>query len=70
MVLAAPTTEGFDRAAYIVPFTALILGFGLVALVIRAWKNHPNPAIAGGLHPVRGPRLEQFRDLVRKETDL
>jgi cytochrome c-type biogenesis protein CcmH/NrfF len=69
-VLAAPTTKGFDRAAYIVPFAALILGFGLIALVIRAWKNRPTPAIAGGLHPIRGARLEQFRDLARKETDL
>src|SRR5271168_2251207 len=27
-VLAAPTTKGFDRAAYIVPFAALFFGFG------------------------------------------
>jgi cytochrome c-type biogenesis protein CcmH len=69
-VLAAPTTKGFDRAAYIVPLAALILGFGLIALVIRAWKNRPTPALAGGLQPIRGARLEQFRDLARKETDL
>jgi cytochrome c-type biogenesis protein CcmH/NrfF len=69
-VLAAPTTKGFDRAAYIVPFAALILGFGLIALVIRAWKNRPVPPIAGGLRPIGGTRLEQFRDLARKETDL
>jgi cytochrome c-type biogenesis protein CcmH/NrfF len=69
-VLAAPTTKGFDRAAYIVPLAALILGFGLIALVIRAWKIRPTPALAGGLHPIRGARLEQFRDLARKETDL
>jgi cytochrome c-type biogenesis protein CcmH len=69
-VLAAPTTKGFDRAAYIMPFAALILGFGLVVLVIRAWKNRPAPAIAGGLHPIRGAELEQFRDQARKETDL
>jgi cytochrome c-type biogenesis protein CcmH len=69
-VLAAPTTKGFDRTAWIVPFVALALGFGLVILVIRAWKNRPAPAIAGGLHPVRGAELEQFRDQARKETDL
>src|ERR1700686_5442333 len=33
-VLAAPTTKGFDRAAYIVPFVALFLGLGLVVLII------------------------------------
>ncbi|MGA2647190.1 MAG: cytochrome c-type biogenesis protein CcmH [Candidatus Sulfotelmatobacter sp.] len=69
-VLAAPTTRGFDRAAYIMPFVALILGFGLIVLVIRTWKNRPAPAIADGLHPVRGIELEQFRDQARKDTDL
>ncbi len=69
-VLAAPTTKGFDRAAYIMPFAALILGFGLIGLVIRSWKNRPAPAIADGLTPVRGAELEQFRDQARKETDL
>jgi cytochrome c-type biogenesis protein CcmH len=69
-VLAAPTTTGFDRTAWIVPFAALALGLSIVVLVIRAWKNRPAPAIAGGLRPVRGAELEQFRDQARKETDL
>ncbi|MGD1023824.1 MAG: cytochrome c-type biogenesis protein CcmH [Candidatus Sulfotelmatobacter sp.] len=69
-VLAAPTMQGFDRAAYIIPPVVLILGFGLIVLVIRAWKNRPAPAIADGLRPVRGAELEQFRDQARKETDL
>jgi cytochrome c-type biogenesis protein CcmH len=69
-VLAAPTARGFDRAAYIMPFVALILGFGLIVLVIRTWKNRPAPAIADGLRPLRGQELDQFRDQARKETDL
>jgi cytochrome c-type biogenesis protein CcmH len=69
-VLAAPTAKGFDRAAYIVPFAALFFGFGMVVLVILAWKNRPTPALADGLRPVRGAELEQFRDQARKETDL
>jgi cytochrome c-type biogenesis protein CcmH len=69
-VLAAPTTKGFDRAAYIIPFIVLVLGFGLIGMVIRAWKNRPSPAIADGLSPIGGAELEQFRDLARKETDL
>jgi cytochrome c-type biogenesis protein CcmH len=69
-VLAAPTTRGFDRAAYIMPFAALILGFGLIVLVIRAWKNRPAPAIADGLRPIGGAELERFRDQAREETDL
>jgi cytochrome c-type biogenesis protein CcmH len=69
-VLAAPTNKGFDRAAYITPFAALLLGFGLIALVIRTWTNRPAPALADGLRPLRGAELEQFRDQARKETDL
>ena len=69
-VLAAPTAKGFDRAAYVIPFAALIFGFGLIVLVIRSWKNRPAPALADGLKPIRGAELEQFRDQARKETDL
>jgi cytochrome c-type biogenesis protein CcmH len=69
-VLAAPTTTGFDRTAWVVPFVALALGLMLVVLVIRSWKNRPAPALADGLHPVRGAELEQFRDQAGKDTDL
>lgn len=69
-VLAAPTAKGFDRAAYVIPFIALILGFGLIGMVARAWKNRPAPAIADGLQPLRGADLEQFRNQAGKETDL
>jgi cytochrome c-type biogenesis protein CcmH len=69
-VLAAPTMQGFDRAAYIIPPVVLVLGFGLIVLVIRSWKNRPTPALADGLQPLRGTQLEQFRDQARKETDL
>jgi cytochrome c-type biogenesis protein CcmH len=69
-VLAAPTGKGFDRAAYIMPVVALILGFGLIILVVRAWKNRPAPAIAEGLRPVRGAQLDAFREQARRETEL
>lgn len=69
-VLAAPTTRGFDRVAYILPPVVLFLGFGLVVIIVRCWKNRPAPAIAGGLRPVQGAELEQFRDQAGKETDL
>jgi len=69
-VLAAPTTAGFDRTAWIMPFVALALGLGIVVLVVRAWRNRPEPAIADGLRPVRGAERDQFREQARKETDL
>ncbi len=69
-VLAAPTTAGFDRTAWIMPIVALFLGFGIVILVVRAWKNRPAPALAGGVRPARGAELEKFREQARKETEL
>src|SRR6476661_4693644 len=47
-VLAAPTTKGFDRAAWIFPFIAFAVGIVAVSFVVRAWKNRPSPATAGG----------------------
>jgi len=69
-VLAAPTTAGFDRAAWIMPVMVLIFGFGLVILVVRAWKNRPQPAIADGLRPATSSELDQFREQARQETEL
>jgi cytochrome c-type biogenesis protein CcmH len=69
-VLAAPTTSGFDRTAWILPVVALVLGFGIIILVVRAWKNRPAPALADGLRPVRGAELDRFREQARKETEI
>jgi cytochrome c-type biogenesis protein CcmH len=69
-VLAAPTTTGFDRTAWIVPFAALGLGVLTVVFVVRNWKNRPPPPPPGGVPPVRGSELERFREKAREETDL
>jgi cytochrome c-type biogenesis protein CcmH len=68
-VLAAPTATGFDRAAYIVPLAALTLGFGVIAVVIYAWKRS-TPITMSGLRSIPGSKLEQFRDQARRETTL
>lgn len=69
-VLAAPTTTGFDRTAWIIPFLALGVGFAVVILVVRAWKDRPTPALADGIRPASGSELDQFREQARKETEL
>jgi cytochrome c-type biogenesis protein CcmH len=69
-VLAAPTTTGFDRTAWIVPFVALGVGVLTVVFVVRTWKNRPPPPPPGGVPPIRGAELEKFRDQARKDTDL
>jgi cytochrome c-type biogenesis protein CcmH len=69
-VIAAPTTKGFNRVAWIMPFVALALGMMTVVLVVRAWRGRPTPALADGIKPVRGIELERFREQAQKETDL
>jgi cytochrome c-type biogenesis protein CcmH len=69
-VVAAPSTKGFGRVAWIMPFVALVAGMATVILVVRSWKNRPTPALADGIQPVRGPELERFRDQADKETGL
>jgi len=69
-VVAAPSTSGFGRVAWIMPFIALTAGIVTVVLVVRSWRNRPTPALADGIRPVRGPELEQFRSLADKETEL
>src|ERR1700741_3719934 len=69
-VIAYPTTTGFNRVAWVMPFVALAAGITGLVLIVRAWKNRPAPALADGIRPVRGVELERLRDEVRKETEV
>jgi cytochrome c-type biogenesis protein CcmH len=69
-VLAAPTTKGFDRAAYIIPPVLLVLGFGLVVLIVRGWRKGPPSGPTGGVTTGRSAEFERYRDQADKETDL
>ena len=69
-VVAAPSTTGFGRVAWIMPFVALLAGLASVVFIVRAWKNRPAPALADGIQPLRGAELERYRDQADKETDL
>src|SRR5579864_8242880 len=46
-VLSAPTHQGFNRVAWIVPYLALVLGLGVVVMVVNAWGRKPPPPRAG-----------------------
>lgn len=67
-VLAAPTKTGFNRVAWIMPYLALILGVGGVALLVRAW--HRRMTLAKAPAPPSGADMERFREQARKETEL
>ncbi len=69
-VLAAPTTKGFDRAAWIFPFVAFAVGVIAVVSVVRAWKNRPpRPPSAGG-PPVQATDMDKFRQQALEETEV
>jgi cytochrome c-type biogenesis protein CcmH/NrfF len=68
-VLLAPTTTGFNRLAWIMPYLALLLGLTTVILIIRAWKSRPLVMPAGGVAPVSGSELDYFREQARKDTE-
>ena len=68
-VLAAPTTRGFDRTAWIFPMVAFAVGIVAVSFVVRAWKNRPSPATAGG-PPIPSEDMDRYRRQADEETDL
>ncbi len=53
-VLSAPTTEGFNLLAWTMPFIALVLGGGLIALVVGRWR-HNLPSAPSGSQPPAEP---------------
>ncbi len=69
-VLAAPTHSGFDRVAWLLPYIALVVGIGGVALVVRAWHKRRVPATAAVRAGLSSADLSRLREQARKETDL
>ncbi len=68
-VLAAPTTTGFNRVAWIMPFLAFALGIVAVVYVVRLWNaRRPSLAPAGGAGTPA--ELDAFRERARQETEI
>src|SRR5262249_47389998 len=40
-ILSAPTTEGFNLLAWTMPFAAIVVGGGLIALAFTRWRHAP-----------------------------
>jgi cytochrome c-type biogenesis protein CcmH/NrfF len=69
-VLGAPTTTGFNRIAWIMPFAALGGGILLTITIVRAWKHRPaTPAVAMPAN-VNSAALDSIRNRVHQETEL
>ena len=69
-VIAAPTSTGFNRVAWVMPYLALVLGIATVVLIMRAWKMRPLVLPAGAVQPVTGAELEKFRERAREDTEV
>jgi len=68
-VLAAPTTSGFNRVAWIMPFAVFAAALALTIWLVRLWKARP---VA---QPVAQPKLDsaeldELRKRARQETDF
>jgi cytochrome c-type biogenesis protein CcmH len=70
VVLAAPTTEGFDLLAWIMPFAVSAVALVGTIFLVRHWaKNQPKLAPAGGVSdPVQATAEEEMRERIRRET--
>ena len=64
-VLAAPTTSGFNRVAWITPFAVFLAGIALAVFVVLRWRSLPQAAAAGSAGV---QTLESYRQQARKET--
>jgi cytochrome c-type biogenesis protein CcmH len=66
-VLAAPTTTGFNRVAWVMPFLVLTVGLLLVVVVVRAWKSR---ALLPAAEKRSAGEIEAYRRRARQETEL
>jgi len=64
-VLAAPTTSGFNLAAWITPFVLLLAGLAIVVLLVRNGRFRPALDTAN-----IGADAGRYRERVRQETEL
>jgi cytochrome c-type biogenesis protein CcmH len=69
-ILAAPTKQGFDRLAWIMPYVALLLGVGGLVLLASSWHKRRPSLAAAGARVQRDTDLDRFRAQARKETEI
>ena len=64
-VLAAPSAQGFNRVAWIMPFAVLLFGMLATMMLVRKWKLRTvdMPAVPNT------PAFERVRDRIRHDTD-
>jgi len=66
-VLSAPTTSGFNLAAWIMPFLVVLVGGVLIGLVGLRWSRRSLQNESG--RPPAPASADQYRDRLKKELD-
>ena len=70
-VMAAPTTTGFNRVAWIMPFVALTGGLLLVVVIVKSWNTRRAVAVVPAREgTVAANELDELRRRVHQETEL
>jgi len=65
VVLAAPTTHGFDLVAWIAPFAVFAAALLGTILLVRRWTIGKSEAAA----QTDDPAMDELREKIRRETD-
>ena len=65
VVLAAPTTQGFDLVAWIAPFAVFAAALLGTILLVRRWSVGKTQSEA----PASDPAMDALRDKIRRETE-
>ncbi len=63
-ILSAPTTEGFNILAWVMPFVAIAAGVGLIAFAMGRWRGAPRQAPESP-----GPGAEPFDAELRRRLE-
>ena len=68
-VLAAPTTTGFNRVAWIMPFAVFAAALALAVWFVRMWRSR---AVAQPVAPPQlgAAELDELRKKARQETEF
>ena len=66
-VLSAPTTTGFNLAAWITPFLALLIGGVIVSLISLRWSR--KRAIEESKQTIVPEVADEYRDRLKKELE-
>ncbi len=69
-VLAAPTTSGFNRVAWVMPFVALTGGLMIVVFVVKAWNTRRAATVPVHTAELNMSDMDELRRRVHEETEI